>query len=96
MEKLNRKDLAYNIANQYGLKKSQSEEILQSIFLQIERALKEGKSVNIVGFGSFYSKKMNSRISVNPQNGNKFKQESRNVIKFKLGKKLKNINNKKV
>lgn len=91
MKKINRKDLAYNIAEKYGLKKNQSEDILQSIFLHIERELREGNAINIVGFGSFYIKKMKSRISVNPQSGERFEQKERNVVKFKLGKNLKNL-----
>tara|TARA_B100001245_G_C22539838_1_gene270786 strand:- start:51 stop:338 length:288 start_codon:yes stop_codon:yes gene_type:complete len=95
MIKVNRKDLAYNIAKKYNLKKNQSEEILQSIFLHIERELREGNTVNIVGFGSFYIKTMNSRISVNPQSGERFEQEERDVVKFRLGKNLKNLKKRK-
>lgn len=94
MIKINKKDLAYNIAEKYDLKKNQSEEILQSIFLHIERELREGNTINIVGFGSFYIKKMQPRISVNPQSGKRFQQEERDVVKFKLGKNLKNLKTK--
>ena len=95
MKKINRKDLAYNIAEKYNLKKNQSEDILQSIFLHIERELRDGNTVNIVGFGSFYIKNMNPRTSVNPQSGKRFKQEARDVVKFKLGKNLKTLKIKK-
>lgn len=95
MKKVNKKDLAYSIAEQYGLKKGLSEDIIQSLFLHIERTLKEGNSVNIVGFGSFHIKKMSARVSVNPQNGKRFNQKERNVVKFKLGKNLKELKVKK-
>jgi nucleoid DNA-binding protein len=89
--KINKKDLAYFIADKYKLKKGLSEEIIESLFLKIEHELRSESQISIVGFGTFFTKKLNSRISTNPQTGEKFNKDERTVIKFKLGKKLKNM-----
>lgn len=91
-KKLNKKDLAYYIAEKYSLKKGLSEEILESLFLKIERELRDKNKVTIVGFGSFFTKTLKPRVSTNPQTGERFQKGERTVIKFRLGKKLKNIN----
>jgi DNA-binding protein HU-beta len=89
--KTNKKDLAYYLADKYNLKKGFSEELIESLFLYIERELRSGNQVSIVGFGTFYSKSMKARISTNPQNGEKFQKPERVMVKFKLGKKLKGM-----
>lgn len=90
MKKLNKKDLSEFLNERYDLGKEKSENIINSIFWKIETELKKGNDVQIVGFGKFFNKELQERISTNPQNGEKFVKEKRNVIKFKLGKNLKN------
>jgi nucleoid DNA-binding protein len=89
--KVNKKDLAYFIAEKYDLKKGVSEDVIESLFLKIEHELRNKNQVSIVGFGTFYTKKLNARISTNPQTGEKFNKEERTIAKFKLGKKLNNM-----
>ena len=92
---MNKKDLAYFIADKYKLKKGVSEDIIESLFLKIEQEIRDGNKVNIVGFGSFYTKEMKGRIATNPQNGETFPLEPRKVVKFKLGKKLRDMHKNK-
>lgn len=92
--KINKKDLSDYIAGRYDLKKGLSEDIIQTIFHKITSELKKGNSVNIVGFGSFYNKEYDERISTNPQTGKTFKKGKRVCIKFRLGKMLKNLHKK--
>ena len=88
--KVNKKEIAEFISNQYPkLTKEESESIITSVFRKIEIELKDGNDVQIVGFGKFFNKTLKERISTNPQNGEKFIKEQRNVIKFRIGKNLK-------
>ena len=94
-KKINKKDLAYFIADKYNLKKGLSEDVIESLFLKIEHEIRNKNQVSIVGFGTFYTKQLNARISTNPQTGEKFQKEARTIAKFKLGKKLNNMFKKK-
>lgn len=88
---MNKKDLAYFLADKYNLKKGVTEDLIDSLFLKMEQELRQKKKINIVGFGSFYVKEMKQRTATNPQNGETFSLESRQVVKFKLGKKLREM-----
>lgn len=95
MKKINKKSLAHFIEQRYGeITKGDAEDIINSLFWKIEQELKKGNEVSIVGFGKFYTKRLKERISTNPQTGEKFKKPERNVIKFRIGKNLKDIQNK--
>ncbi len=91
MEIINKKDLAYFLANKYKIKKYEAENFVESLFLKIEQELRKENKVNIVGFGSFYTHEMPERIATNPQTGETFNLEKRIVMKFKAGKKTKNM-----
>ena len=88
---MNKKELAYFLADKYDIKKGLSEDIIESLFIKMEQELRKKKKINIVGFGSFYTKEMKQRTATNPQNGETFDLESRTIVKFKLGKKLKDM-----
>lgn len=88
---MNKKDLAYFLAEKYNLKKGVTEDLIDSLFLKMEQELRKKNKINIVGFGSFYVKEMKERTATNPQNGETFELESREVVKFKLGKKLREM-----
>jgi len=85
---MNKKDLAYFLADKYEIKKGLSEDIIDSLFLKIEQELRKKEKVNIVGFGCFYTKEMKKRIATNPQNGETFELAPRTTVKLRLGKKL--------
>jgi nucleoid DNA-binding protein len=90
-KKINKKDLAYHIAEKYNIKKGVSEDIIESLFLKIEHELRIESQITIVGFGSFTVRELDARTSTNPQTGERFKKSKRKIVKFKLGKKLKNM-----
>ena len=53
---------------------------------EIERALSQGKRIEIRGFGSFFTKNRDKRIGINPQNGKNIEIEKKVHPKFKMGK----------
>tara|TARA_B100002019_G_C21256971_1_gene594439 strand:+ start:270 stop:572 length:303 start_codon:yes stop_codon:yes gene_type:complete len=96
MKKINKKSLAEFLESRYdNITKGEAENIINSLFWKIEQELKEGNEVSIVGFGKFFTKRLDERISTNPQTGEKFHKEARDVVKFRIGKNLKHsIKNK--
>lgn len=63
---------------------------LGAFFAGITQALKkkDGK-VTLVGFGTFSVVKRKARIGRNPQTGEPIKIKAKKVVKFSVGKKLK-------
>jgi nucleoid DNA-binding protein len=55
----------------------------------IEKALKKGGEVTLVGFGTFKVSKRKARIGRNPQTGEVIKIAAKKVPTFKAGKGLK-------
>jgi nucleoid DNA-binding protein len=57
----------------------------------IQKALKKGNAVTLVGFGTFDVKKRKARTGRNPQTGKAIKIAAKKVPVFKAGKGLKDI-----
>ncbi len=88
---ISKRDLSKIIADKHDLTQQDSLNIINSVFDEIEKLLEEGSDVNIVGFGAFKSITRPDRIATNPQTGKTFKLPSRKVVKFEMGKHLKNL-----
>ena len=69
--------------------KKEAEAAVNETFAAIEKALKKGDSVTIVGFGTFGVTKRKARIGRNPQTGKEIKIPAKKVPTFKAGKGLK-------
>ncbi len=83
------KDLiAKAIAEQVGLPKSQSTEIVESIIRLIKNTLISGEDVLVSGFGKFSVKAKRERRGRNPATGDAMTLEARNVVTFHCSGKL--------
>ena len=93
---MNKSDLVKSILkknNKYKI--SEIETIVDLFFRKIERALSQGKRIEIRGFGSFFTKAREKRIGMNPQNGKNIEIGEKTHPKFRMGKILfKKINSK--
>jgi integration host factor subunit beta len=84
---MNKSDLVKSILkNNSKYKTSEIENIVDLFFREIKKALTEEKRVEIRGFGSFYTKKREKRVGINPQNGKNIDIEKKIHPKFKIGK----------
>ena len=84
---MNKSDLIKNLLSKNKKYKiSEIENILDLFFIEIEKALSDGKRVEIRGFGSFYTKLRNKRTGINPQNGKNIEIDKKIHPKFKMGK----------
>ena len=84
---MNKSDLVKSLLSKNNkYKVSEIENIVVLFFKEIERALSQGKRIEIRGFGSFFTKKRDKRIGINPQNGKNIEIEKKVHPKFKMGK----------
>ena len=84
---MNKSDLVKQILSKNNkYKVSEIENIIDVFFREIENALKQKKRIEIRGFGSFFTKKRDKRIGINPQNGKNIEIEKKVHPKFKMGK----------
>jgi DNA-binding protein HU-beta len=89
-DKINKVVLIEKIAEKVNINKKQIEQTIDSLLEIITTELKSGKSVTLVGFGSFIPKKRHARGGVNPQKPQeRIKIPEVTVAKFKTGKALK-------
>jgi len=82
-------DLVSAVAQTTGETKASVERMVNSILKVMSNALKSGKNITLIGFGTFSVKQRKGRQGVNPQTGAKIQIPARKVVKFKAGKKLK-------
>ncbi|MBU1027013.1 MAG: HU family DNA-binding protein [Candidatus Margulisbacteria bacterium] len=85
---MNKQQLISQVAKQCKLPKSQIMTMADSMFDTIEKSLKKGQDVRLVGFGTWKKSKRKARTGRNPQTGKSIKIPARNVVKFKAGQAL--------
>ena len=84
-----KKDLIASMADSANVSKVAAEKALNTLLGDITKALKKGKKVTFVGFGTFAVKKRNARKGRNPRTGKEIKIPAARVPKFIAGKALK-------
>ena len=70
------------------------EKTLEIIFLEITKALRGGKNIEIRGFGTYKIVKRKARIGRNPKNSELVQIPEKNAIKWKISKTFFNRLNK--
>jgi len=85
---MNKAELIEEIAKVTSSKK-EAEAALGATLAAIQKALKKGNSVTLVGFGTFSVSKRKARKGRNPQTGEAIKIAAKKVPVFKGGKGLK-------
>jgi DNA-binding protein HU-beta len=86
-------DIVDKVAAGTGLTKLETEAIIEGFIKTIIEYLKEGKGIEIRGFGSYKVKKKNSRQARNPKTGEKVFVPEHFVPTFKFSKDFKEIVN---
>lgn len=86
-------DIVDKIAEGTGLTKLETEAIIEGFFSTVIDALKNGRGIEIRGFGSYKVKKKNARNARNPKTGDKVFVEEHYVPTFKFSKEFKDIVN---
>ena len=86
-------ELIAAVAEKTGLSKKDVNEVINATIETIEEALKDGKKVTFIGFGSFETVTRAPRIARVPKTGEEVKIPATKAVKFKAGKKIKEILN---
>ena len=77
------------IAEKMGKPKSETAEMVQTVFDTIQQEMIKGESVNITGFGIFRVSRRKAREGINPRTGEKIQIAAKTAPKFRAGKALK-------
>ena len=85
---MNKAELIGAIANGAGLSKAEASKALDAFTGAVQKALKKGDKVTLVGFGTYSVGKRNARTGRNPKTGKPIKIAAKKVVKFKAGKGL--------
>tara|TARA_B100000212_G_scaffold321755_1_gene280577 strand:+ start:338 stop:619 length:282 start_codon:yes stop_codon:yes gene_type:complete len=93
---LSRQDLIKELRRKNPkLNKTDFENIIDSFSTGLEKALLEGKNIELRGFGTFFVKKIGEKHSArNPKSGELIYVPEKNKIRFKASKKFKDLINK--
>lgn len=90
-ETVNKKALTDLVSEKLSLTKKQSSEIIDVILEEISIALKEGKKVDLAGFGSFTVKERLARTGFNPLTKEPIQIDASRGVGFKPAKALKDL-----
>ncbi|SFW18640.1 DNA-binding protein HU-beta [Sinomicrobium oceani] len=85
---MNKTELIDAMAADAGITKAAAKKALESFLGSIEKTLKKGDKVSLVGFGSWSVSKRAAREGRNPQTGKTIKIAAKKVVKFKAGAEL--------
>ncbi len=88
---MNKVDLINKVADKTQLKKKDVEVAINAMLESISEALAEGDKVQLIGFGTFETRKRAARSGRNPQTGEVISIPESLVPAFKPGNKLKDV-----
>lgn len=90
---MNKQELVEKMAEAANLSKKEAENALNAFVSEIQKALKKGNKVSLVGFGTFDVSQRKARTGRNPQTGEEIKIAASKSPKFKAGKSFKDMLN---
>jgi integration host factor subunit beta len=88
---MNKSQLVEALAKAENLTIKTAEEVVNTVFKEMEKALIKGSRIEIRGLGSFKVKDYTSYNGRNPKTGKIIRVESKKLPFFKVGRELKEI-----
>jgi nucleoid DNA-binding protein len=86
-------DIVDVIASATGLTKVETEAVVDGFITTVINAMKDGRNIEIRGFGSFKVKKRKGRLARNPRTGDQVMVDEHFVPIFKVSKEMKQVVN---
>ena len=83
-----RQDIADAVYREIGLSKSESSDLVESIFTKISEKLIAGENVKLAKFGNFIIRDKTERVGRNPKTGATVIIAPRRVVTFKASPKI--------
>ena len=90
---MNKNELIALVSEETGFTKADAAKAVDAMMDTIMKALKKGKEVRLVGFGTFYVAKRAATTGRNPRTGKPIKIAASKLPKFRSGKALKDAVN---
>ena len=90
---MNKSELIDAISESAELTKAEAGRAVDAVVAVISKALKNGDSVTLVGFGTFEVRKRGARTGRNPRTGEEIKIKASKNPAFKAGKAMKDAVN---
>ncbi|MBR4466240.1 HU family DNA-binding protein, partial [bacterium] len=87
-ENLNKGLLVEDVVAATGLTKKQAAAAVAAVLGSVQKTLKKGGKVAIVGFGTFGTSKRKARKGINPKTKEQIKIAAKTVVKFKASSAL--------
>jgi len=91
---MNKQDLIDAVASATDISKAKAKDVIDALLEAIKKSVKAGKSVQLVGFGTWKRAARKARTGRNPQTGKKITIAARKVVRFVVGKEFKDLVNK--
>lgn len=88
---MNKEELVQAIAKETKLTQKSISDVLAATIETIEKTVKKGEKVTLVGFGTFERRSRAARTGRNPQTGKEIKIAAKKVPAFSAGKKFKDV-----
>jgi len=88
VSRLNKQQLVGEVSKKTRLPKTKVLAVIDNMVTSIEKALKKGSKVQLVGFGSWKKTRRKARIGRDPRSGKPMRIAPRNVAKFTMGNDL--------
>ncbi|MBU1059067.1 MAG: HU family DNA-binding protein [Proteobacteria bacterium] len=86
---MTKKELVEEVAKDAKISQAAALRAVDSMTNTIQRGLKQGDRVALIGFGSFSVKERAARVGRNPQTGEEIQIKAKKVVKFSPGQVLK-------
>ncbi len=83
---MNKTELIAAVAKATELKKVDADKAVNAVIATIQGALKKGEKVQLIGFGTFESRKRPARVARNPRTGEEIKVKASTAPVFKASK----------
>jgi DNA-binding protein HU-beta len=90
---VNKAEIIDYIAENSEISKASATRALNAFLEAVTLSLRAGKSISLLGFGTFSVKPRAARVGRNPQTGEPINIEAANIPAFKAGKSLKDAVN---
>ena len=88
---MNKEELVQEISKKAGVSKKEATEVIAAWIDTIQKTVKKGGKVTLVGFGTWEARKRAARIGRNPQTGKELKIPAKTVPAFSAGKAFKSM-----
>ena len=88
---MNKNDFINSVAEKSNLTKKDTKVAIDALIQTLQDALTSGQSVSFIGFGAFTVTDRAARITKVPGTAQSVVVSASKVVKFKVGKKLKNL-----